>query len=82
MKDGKDRPKHVECYSVNSKSCASSWFYYRKIGNFVRVKLEVSVVCMSCVSGDQWRLQWHAINLIVLFSLLFTFFPLTLKSPN
>ena len=27
---GKDRPKHVECYSINSKNCASSWFYYRK----------------------------------------------------
>jgi hypothetical protein len=74
----KDRPKHVEWYSANSKNCASSWFYYRKIGNFVRVKLEVSVVvCMSCVSGDQWRLQWHAINFIVLFSVLFTFFPVT-----
>jgi len=41
------------------------------------VKLEVPViVCMSCVSGDQWRIQWHADNLIVLFSVLFTFFPL------
>jgi len=48
-----------------------------KTVDFVRVKLEVSViVCMSCVSGDQWRLQWHANNLIVLFSVLFTFFPL------
>ena len=27
----KDRPKHVEWYSVNSKNCASSWFCYRKI---------------------------------------------------
>jgi len=25
----KDRPKHVEWYSINSKNCASSWFYYR-----------------------------------------------------
>ena len=24
----KDRPKHAECYSINSKNCASSWFYY------------------------------------------------------
>ena len=27
----KDRPKHVEWYSVNSKNCASSWFYCRNI---------------------------------------------------
>jgi hypothetical protein len=27
----KDRPKHVEWYSINSKNCASSWFYYRNI---------------------------------------------------
>jgi hypothetical protein len=26
----KDCPKHVEWYSINSKNCASSWFYYRK----------------------------------------------------
>jgi len=24
----KDRPKHVEWYSVNSKNCASGWFFY------------------------------------------------------
>jgi len=27
----KDPPKHVECYSVNSKNCASSSFCYRNI---------------------------------------------------
>jgi len=28
--DGRrDCPKHVEWYSLNSKNCASSWFYYR-----------------------------------------------------
>jgi len=27
----KDRPKHVESYSTNSKNCASSWFYYRNV---------------------------------------------------
>jgi len=27
----KDRPKHVEWYSINSKNCAASWFYYRNI---------------------------------------------------
>ena len=27
----KDRPKHVEWYSINSKNRASSWFYYRNI---------------------------------------------------
>ena len=27
----KDRPKHVEWYSINSKNCASSWFYYSNI---------------------------------------------------
>jgi len=27
----KDRPKHVELYSINSKNLASSWFYYRNI---------------------------------------------------
>jgi len=27
----KDRPKHVERYSVNSKNCESSWYYYREI---------------------------------------------------
>jgi hypothetical protein len=27
----KDRPKHVEWYSVNSENCASSWFCYRNI---------------------------------------------------
>jgi hypothetical protein len=26
----KDHPKHVEWYSINSKYCASSWFYHRK----------------------------------------------------
>ena len=26
----KGRPKHVEWYSINSKNCAFSWFYYRK----------------------------------------------------
>ena len=25
----KDHPKYVEWYSINSKNCASSWFYYR-----------------------------------------------------
>ena len=25
----KDHLKHVEWYSINSKNCASSWFYYR-----------------------------------------------------
>jgi hypothetical protein len=25
----KDHPKHVEWYSINSKNCASTWFYYR-----------------------------------------------------
>jgi len=25
----KDRPKHAEWYSINSKNCASSWFYCR-----------------------------------------------------
>jgi len=27
----KDRPKHVEWYSINSKNCASSWFYHRNL---------------------------------------------------
>jgi len=27
----KDRPKHVEWYSINSKNCASSWFCHRNI---------------------------------------------------
>ena len=27
----KDRPKHVDWYSINSKNCASSWFYHRNI---------------------------------------------------
>ena len=27
----KDRPKHVKWYSINSKNCASSWFYCRNI---------------------------------------------------
>ena len=28
--DGRrDRPKHVEWYSINSKNCSFSWFYYR-----------------------------------------------------
>ena len=27
----KDRPKHVEWYAINSKNCASSWFYYRNL---------------------------------------------------
>jgi len=27
----KDHPKHVEWYSINSKNCASSWFYYWNI---------------------------------------------------
>ena len=31
MMDGKDRPKHVEWYSINSKNRASGWFYYRNI---------------------------------------------------
>ena len=26
----KDLPKHVEWYSINSKNCASSWFYCRE----------------------------------------------------
>jgi len=26
-----ERPKHVEWYSIDSKNCASSWFYYRNI---------------------------------------------------
>jgi len=30
-----DRPKHVEWYSINSKNCASSWFYYRNISHTV-----------------------------------------------
>jgi len=28
----KDRPKHVEWYSINSKNCESFWFYYRNTG--------------------------------------------------
>jgi hypothetical protein len=27
----KDRPKHVEWYSINSKNSTSCWFYYRNI---------------------------------------------------
>jgi len=27
----KDRPEHLEWYLINSKNCASSWFYYRNI---------------------------------------------------
>jgi hypothetical protein len=27
----KDRPKHVDWYSINSINCASSWYYYRNI---------------------------------------------------
>jgi len=42
----KDRPKHVEWYSVNSKNCASGWFNYRNIF--------WSVLCMWCrVSGQK-----------------------------
>jgi len=29
----KDHLKHVEWYSINSKNCASSWFYHRKKWN-------------------------------------------------
>jgi hypothetical protein len=29
----KDHPKHAEWYSINSKNCAPSWFYYRKKWN-------------------------------------------------
>ena len=27
----KDRPKHAEWYWINSKNCASTWFYYRNM---------------------------------------------------
>jgi len=27
----RDRPKHVEWYTINSRNCASSWFYHRDI---------------------------------------------------
>lgn len=48
----------------------------REDSRFCWVKSEVSViVCMSSVSGHQWRFQWRANSLIVLFSVLFTFFP-------
>jgi hypothetical protein len=37
----KDRPKHLELYSINSKNCASSWFYYRNVTSvFVLFHLE------------------------------------------
>jgi hypothetical protein len=34
----KDRPKHVEWYSINSKNCASSWFYYRNISRCMNIR--------------------------------------------
>ena len=30
----KDCPKYVEWYSINSKNCASSWFYHRNISRY------------------------------------------------
>ena len=45
----KDRPKHVEWYSLNSKNCAASWFYYRNISRFT----------VPWTSNEyQWYLVW------------------------
>ena len=41
----KDRPKHVEWYSIKSRNCASAWLYY---GNISRCKVPwTSDVCAS-----------------------------------
>jgi hypothetical protein len=49
----KDRPKHVELYSINSKNCASSWFYYRKYHDArsykLQIKFKFSVTTLSTI---------------------------------
>jgi len=57
----KDRPKHVEWYSINLKNCASSWFYCRNISRCtvpwtskITCKVEsLSTNCRECRSQVQ-----------------------------
>ena len=44
----KDRPKHVEWHSVNSKNCVSSWFYCRNIWLLSRSFLILLSLSTSC----------------------------------
>jgi hypothetical protein len=44
----KDRPKHVEWYSINSKNCASSWFYSRNISRCT-VPWTSNLLAVDCV---------------------------------
>ena len=59
----KDRPKHVEWYSINSKNWASSWFYYRNIS-----RCTVPWTSRICVLPAElmyvfMMLQWMSVNL-------------------
>jgi len=62
----KDRPKHVEWYSINSKKkCASGWFYYRNISRctvtWTSNLYEILSMCiiwqgaMGINSGKKWN---------------------------
>jgi hypothetical protein len=46
----KDRLKHVEWYSINSKNCASGWFYYRKLISCTETKqfLQIDILIKFC----------------------------------
>jgi hypothetical protein len=46
----KDRPKHAEWYLINSKQCASSWFYNRNIA-WIHLKTLFS----SIWGNGNWR---------------------------
>ena len=46
----KDRPKHVEWYSINSKNCASSWFYYREKKNLLSAAAQCPLGTVAVLS--------------------------------
>ena len=62
----KDHPKHVEWYSINSKICASSWFYYR---NMSRCTVPWTSDLLLCC-----RRQWLWLPLTSLIKVSFTLF--------
>ena len=62
----KDRPKHVEWYSINSKNCASSWFYHRKL---IYSYLYQTIRChISVISTNTAVRTWKfAISIVGIF---------------
>ena len=56
----KDRPKRVVSYSINSKNCASSWFYYRNISRCTvpwTSNLQFTIACLMAPEKSSFWME-------------------------